>query len=232
MRDNDVESLGAAGRRRLFPPITDANWLVLRARRENFSRWLASLHLQNPHVLDVGGRLQPYRELLPSSCRYSSVDLWPSPLLSAVANAASLPFPENTFNLVICTQMLEYAPCPRQVVGEIHRVLAPGGTLLLSAPSIFPRDSEHDTWRFFPSAYRNLMAQFFDVEVLPEGGSVAGFARTTAVFARTSARYETLRSMLDFTLVPVLNILGVVGDKIIGGGDGTFTVNYSVRARK
>src|SRR5215831_7858806 len=144
MRDNDVESLRTAGRRRLFPPITDANWLVLRARRENFRRWLAEIDFQKPRVLDVGGRLQPYRELLPASCRYWSVDLRPTALLSAVANAESLPFQQDTFNLVICTQMLEYSQCPQQVVKEIHRVLVPGGTLLLSAPSIFPRDSEYD----------------------------------------------------------------------------------------
>src|SRR5262249_48358366 len=144
----------------------------------------------------------------------------------------SLPFPEGTFDLVICTQVIEYVPSPPQVIGEIHRVLVPGGTLLLSAPSIFPRDSEFDAWRFFPPAYRNLLAQFSEVEILPEGGSVAGFARTAAVFARTSARYEALRSMLDWTLVPMLNLLGAAGDRISGGGDGTFTVNYSVRARK
>ena len=232
MRDNDVESLRAAGRRRLFPPISDPNWLVLRARRENFSRWLNQLPLQNANVLDVGGRLQPYRELLPELCRYWSVDLRPTALLSTVADAELLPFQESTFDLVICTQMLEYAPCPQQVIDEIQRVLAPGGTLLLSAPSIFPRDSEYDRWRFFPAAYRSLMSQFSDVEILPEGGSVAGFIRTTAVFARTSARYDALRLILDFTLAPVLNILGLIGEKLAGGGDGTFTVNYSVRARK
>src|SRR5215470_12847068 len=232
MHVNEVEALQAAGRRRLFPPITDSSWLVLRARRKNFSRWLAALQLQNASVLDVGGRLQPYRELLSPSCRYWSVDLRPSALLSAVANAESLPFHEGTFDLVICTQMLEYAPSPQRVISEIHTVMKTGGTLLLSAPSIFPRDSEFDTWRFFPAAYRNLLAQFSDLEILPEGGSIAGVVRTTAVFARASAHYEALRSVLDFTLMPVLNVLGAAGDKLSSARDGTFTVNYSVRAKK
>lgn len=231
MHENDVESLRAAGRRRLFPPITDPNWLVLRARREHFRRGIATLNLQNARVLDVGGRLQPYRDLLPASCRYWSVDLRSTALVNAVADAESLPFQEKTFDLVICTQMLEYAPNPQQVVNEIHRVLAPGGTLLLSAPSIFPRDSEYDRWRFFPAAYRSLMGQFSDLQILPEGGTIAGFMRTTAVFARNSARYEALRLMLDFTLVPLLNVLGAIGNQI-SRADGTFTVNYSVRARK
>lgn len=232
MHENDVEALRVASRRRLFPPITDSSWLVLRARRKNFSRWLAALQLHNARVLDVGGRLQPYRSLLPDSCRYWSVDLRRSALLSAVANAESLPFQEGTFDLAICTQMLEYAPSPPRVISEIHRVLKTGGTLLLSAPSIFPRDSEFDAWRFFPAAYRNLLAQFSHVEILPEGGSIAGFLRTAAVFARTSARYEALRSVVDFTLVPVLNVLGAAGDKLSSGRDGTFTVNYSVRGQK
>lgn len=230
--DENLSSLKEAGRRRLFPRITDPNWLVLRRRREIFCRWLEQLQLQNPRVLDVGGRLQPYRELIPLPCQYWSVDLCPSALVSAVASAEWLPFPDNSFDLVICAQMLEYALHPAQAVREIHRVLRPNGTLLLSAPSIFPRDSEHDAWRFFPAAFRDLLTEFSETEILPESGSLAGLLRTIAVFAHNSARYEALRFLLDVSLVPALNLLGAGAQKLMLSGDGSFTVNYSVRARK
>jgi SAM-dependent methyltransferase len=231
-RDENLKSLREAGRRRLFPPITDPSWLVLRRRRDIFGRWLGELQPQNPKVLDVGGRLQPYRELLPLPHQYWSLDLSPSALVSAVGTAECLPFPENSFDVVICTQMLEYALHPAQVVREIHRVLHPNGTLLLSAPSLFPRDSERDAWRFFPAAFRSLLAQFSEVEVVPEVGSIAGLFRTVAAFTHNSARYETLRFLLDISFVPILNLMGAVADKVMGSRDGSFTVNYSVRARK
>jgi SAM-dependent methyltransferase len=231
-REDNVQLLHQAGRRRLYPRVTDPNWLVLRARREIFRTWIGRLDLQNARVVDIGGRIQPYRALLPNSIQYCSVDLSITDLVNAVANAESLPFADNTFDLAMCTQMLEYAPHPKQVLSEIHRVLPPSGTLLLSAPSIFPRDSGSDTWRFFPPAFRSLLAGFSEVEILPEGGSAAGFLRTLNVFVRNSAKFEFLRRALDFSLVPLLNLLGMGLDRLSRHRDGSFTVNYSVRARK
>jgi len=48
------------------------------------------------------------------------------------ANVESLPFEDGAFDLVLCTQVLEHAVDPAAVVRELARVLAPGGSLLLS----------------------------------------------------------------------------------------------------
>ena len=45
------------------------------------------------------------------------------------ANALSLPFPDDSFNLVVTSGVLEYLPL-REGLGELARVLAPGGHLL------------------------------------------------------------------------------------------------------
>ncbi len=197
-----------------------------------FRAWLQRLSLQGPRVLDVGGRIQPYRELIAVPCEYWAIDLWPTLLVSAVANAAGLPFADNSFDLVLCTQMIEYAPAVQDVVAEIHRVLRPRGVLFLSAPSMAPRDSEQDRWRFFPPALRQLLSGFSETEIVPECGSAAGMLRTVAVFFCMSARYEGLRVVLSFLLVPFLNVLGAVLDCLSGSKDGSFTVNYSVLAKK
>jgi len=47
-----------------------------------------------------------------------------------------LPFGEDTFDLVILTQTIEHLFNFHRVMGEIHRVLAPGGRLVLSIPNI------------------------------------------------------------------------------------------------
>lgn|GEM_PF-1543983 len=42
-----------------------------------------------------------------------------------------LPFPENAFDLVLCENVLDHARDPNRVIGEIHRVLRPGGAFFL-----------------------------------------------------------------------------------------------------
>src|SRR5258708_38527455 len=115
-----LEEIRKAGRERLYPSVTNPNWLVLRKRRDLFRRWLSELFPGRSLVLDVGGRVQPYRPLIPDA-RYIAIDLRTTPVVTVVANAWQIPFPYNTFDLAQCTQMLEYAPDPGAVISEIHR---------------------------------------------------------------------------------------------------------------
>jgi SAM-dependent methyltransferase len=206
---------------------------VLRKRRELFRRWLHESLGINPFVLDVGGRIQPYRPLIACAhARYVAVDLRPTPLVNVVANAEQLPLTSAVFDLVLCTQMLEYAPDPGLVVSEIHRVLRPRGLLLLSVPSAFPRDADEDRWRFLPAGIRQLLSSFSEVEVVPEGGSIAGLFRTVNVCLHMFAGYSAARMFLSYTIIPALNLMGLSLEKLVGSQSDGFAVNYSVMARK
>jgi SAM-dependent methyltransferase len=50
------------------------------------------------------------------------------------ADATHLPFPDNTFNLVIGNHIMEHIPDDRLAMREIYRVLQPGGTAVLQVP--------------------------------------------------------------------------------------------------
>ena len=123
-----LDTVNREGRERLYPALTNPSWLVLRRRREIFRKWLARVDGRDLDVLDVGGRIQPYRPLLEGRTRrYVAVDLRQTPLVSVVGRGEQIPFAEAQFDLVICTQVLEYIPEPAAVVAEIYRVLKPGG---------------------------------------------------------------------------------------------------------
>jgi 2-polyprenyl-3-methyl-5-hydroxy-6-metoxy-1,4-benzoquinol methylase len=53
----------------------------------------------------------------------------------AVANVLQLPFPDDTFDVVLSTEVIEHTPSPLTAVLELYRVLRPGGHLTLSTPN-------------------------------------------------------------------------------------------------
>jgi SAM-dependent methyltransferase len=218
--------------RRLYPSLRNPNWLILRQRRKIFEAGLHRLPESNLFVLDVGGRLQPYRALLGARVnRHVSVDPQVTPLVNVAATGQALPFRDEQFDLVICTQVLEYLPDPRQATSEIRRVLRKGGIAFLSVPSVFVRDNDKECWRFLPEGLRYILRDFEAVEVLPEGNSVTGLFRTVNVFLVSLMKPRFLLPVLQWTLVPLLNLAGRVLEKL-GGKNDVFTANFSVWARK
>lgn len=57
------------------------------------------------------------------------------PLKLLHSDAHRLPFRENSFDLVICTEVLEHVTNPRQVLREIKRVLKPAGVAIIEMDS-------------------------------------------------------------------------------------------------
>lgn len=228
-----LEDVMRQGRERLYPSLADPNWLVLKERRRIFERWLTQLSAGELDVLDVGGRIQPYRALIANRLRrYVAVDLHLTPLVNVMARGEQLPLADAEFNLVICTQVLEYVVQPSLVFAEIHRVLRPGGVLLLSAPSACIVDGEDECWRFLPAGLRHLLAGFSRVQVAAEGSSVAGLFRTVNACFDIFARHSAARSVYRHSLCPLLNLTGALAEKLSGRRNQQFAVNYSVLAEK
>ena len=54
-----------------------------------------------------------------------------APLELSNADALHIPYPEQTFDVVVSTQVLEYVDDIAAALSEVHRVLRPGGRVLL-----------------------------------------------------------------------------------------------------
>lgn len=54
-----------------------------------------------------------------------------------IENATNLSFPDNTFDIVICTHIYEHVPDPKKLFQEIKRILKPGGFCYLAAINKF-----------------------------------------------------------------------------------------------
>ncbi len=222
----------AEGVERLHPTLRNPDYLVLTERRNLLATWIETLPKEPLQVLDVGGRIQPYRPLLEGRLgTYIAVDPLATKLVDAVAVGEQLPFAAACFDLVICTQVLCYCTNPFGVVQEILRVLKPGGRLLLSSPAIFPKHAEHDRWRFFPSGLQLLLQEFSHVEVVAEGNSVAAVCRVIAVGLDQCLTGGLPHRLASSLLIPLTNRFGRRFDKL-NRGDTRFTTNYCAFARK
>jgi len=64
--------------------------------------------------------------------------LGPIPRLSLTqGDAMQLPFADNTFSHVVCSEVLEHLPDDGKAVAEMFRVLKPGGVLIVTVPSAY-----------------------------------------------------------------------------------------------
>ena len=52
-----------------------------------------------------------------------------------IANVENLPFPDASFDGVLCSSVLEYTRDPQLCLNEIARITKPGGALLISVPN-------------------------------------------------------------------------------------------------
>ena len=53
-------------------------------------------------------------------------------------DALHLPFPDGSFDRVICSEVLEHIADDRAAMAELARVLRPGGTMAITVPRFFP----------------------------------------------------------------------------------------------
>ena len=53
-------------------------------------------------------------------------------------DALHLPFPDATFDRVICSEVLEHIPGDLEAMSELARVLRPGGTMAITVPRFLP----------------------------------------------------------------------------------------------
>lgn len=139
-------------------------------------------------LLDVGCGAKPFAPLFAGRVtRYLGTDLSSSPYLAgarldAYARAEALPFRAGSFDTVLGLSMLTYLPEPLRMLEEAHRVLRPGGTLILEFTQMVPlHDEPHDYFRFTRYGAQHLLehAGFEPVEYLPIGGLWARVGLTT-----------------------------------------------------
>jgi methionine biosynthesis protein MetW len=111
------------------------------------ARLYATHIMKGQRVLDVGcgDGLTSGIWLRDRGCDYIGVDVSENAVRDSsnagfhaqkIEDAAKLPFPDDSFDVVVCIEVLEHLFSPHKAVEEIVRVLRPGGVLMLTVPNV------------------------------------------------------------------------------------------------
>jgi SAM-dependent methyltransferase len=97
------------------------------------------------------------------------LDIYKGKGVDVVGDAHSLPFEDNKFDLILCTEVLEHLHSPQIAISEMHRVLKKDGLLILTTRFIFPlHDSPNDFYRYTKFGLEYLFKEGWRIERLEE----------------------------------------------------------------
>jgi SAM-dependent methyltransferase len=128
-------------------------------------------------VLDAGSGRGGWRDVIRSGgAEYESIDFAPrgGDRPTWVGDVMRMPqVPDERYDAVVSHQVLEHLPRPWEALAEFHRVLRPGGALVISVPHLSRRhELPHDYFRFTQEGLASLLrdARFENIVVEPVGG--------------------------------------------------------------
>ena len=168
-------------------------------------------------VLDYGCADVPYRHFFGADADYVAADLPGNPAATLVLNDdATVPVPDDSFDAVMSTQVLEHVADPAAYLAECFRVLKPGGRLLLSTHGIFIYHPDPvDYWRWTCAGLRHVVEEA-GFEVVRFEGIIGLLA--TGIQLVQDAVYHHLPRPLRPLLALCLQTLAVLADKLEGQG--------------
>jgi 2-polyprenyl-3-methyl-5-hydroxy-6-metoxy-1,4-benzoquinol methylase len=126
-------------------------------------------------VLDVGAGTTSFcRNLLKDTCQYTTCDCFEHENIDVVCDIYQLgsAFAPQSFDTILCLEVLEHLQRPQEAVDQIFSLLKPGGTLLLTTPFNYPihtTEYTDDYWRFTASGLKQLLKGFSTATITPTG---------------------------------------------------------------
>lgn len=178
-------------------------------------------------LLDVGCGSKPFAHVFEGRVRrYWGTDLTASRYLGdarldAFASAEAQPFRDASFDTVLGLSMITYLPEPLRFLREVHRVLRPGGMLLLECTQMVPlHDEPHDYFRYTRYGASHLLEQagFEPVAFLPIGGlwSRVGLTLIAGLNRVNRGPTRVLTELPVRMLYIVIQVLAELMDRLFG----------------
>jgi len=111
-------------------------------------------------LIDIGCGDMPFREFVIDRVNvYDGLDIYPHSWVTYVGNVEDMfMVKDESYDTVLCLEVLEHVSDPFLAVREICRILKPGGVLILSVPHLSRlHDEPLDYYRFTQYGVQNLL---------------------------------------------------------------------------
>lgn len=212
-------------------------WFARRGLRRELGRHFPALAGE---VLDVGCGNKPYRHLIPAA-RYTGLDI-DNAFTRRVGAAdvfydgGAFPLPDASFDAVLCSQVLEHVFTPEKFLGEIRRVLRPGGTLLLAVPFLWDEHEQPQDFGRYSSFGLRALLERNGFTVVEQRKSVADFGAVTQLasawlFKVVQTRSKWVNLATQLVLIAPVNLLGALA-RLVTPRSEDFYLDNVVLARK
>lgn len=204
-----------------------------------------SLAAMHGTVLDVGCGDMPFRGLLPRDSAYTGLDVPQADDFGMQRHhdivsfdGISIPFDDESFDHVICTEVLEHAADPVVLIEEMHRVLRRGGSLVVTVPfSARVHHAPYDFHRFTVYRLAQMFSNFSSVEIRERGDDLSVIANKLIVLCMR-LRPTTMMSLWRLPLIALLAPFAIAALGIAhlslyrGWGSRSDPLGYAVMAVK
>lgn len=191
-------------------------------------------------VLDIGCGLKPYEALF-SLHEYIGIDLEggyrnnKDKKAIVFFNGLNIPYANDSFEVALCTEVLEHTENPDQLVEESYRILKKGGLLYLSAPLVWnEHEIPYDFRRFTQYGLEKILKKNnFKLEyILPTTSTFSALAQLFCAFIFESIKIKNslLKLFLTLFIFFPIQITALGLDKLIK--NNWITLGYVVKAKK
>lgn len=198
------------------------NKFIIKAARE--------CNKKNKKVLDIGAGELPYKGYF-NKCRYFTQDIINyNGVIDYVSDAKNIPVKNESFDYVICTQVMEHVQEPHLVIKEMYRILKKGGKVFLTTHGNFEEHGiPYDFFRYtrYGLKYLALSNHFKSVKIKPQGGrfiAVSKFIQT--LIPRILKNRYLVYIYYTIAIVPIffIHLVFFFLDKL--DKDKSLTLNY------
>ena len=148
-------------------------FLISKMTREHLGAFIAT-HASHMRTLDIGCANSPYASLFPNRVGF---DVHAEKGVDIIGDAHTLPFQDEEFEQILCTEVLEHLHTPQQALDEMRRVLKKDGTLILTTRFMFPlHDTPDDYFRYTKYGLQYLLRDWKILTLQEESSTIETFS--------------------------------------------------------
>jgi 2-polyprenyl-3-methyl-5-hydroxy-6-metoxy-1,4-benzoquinol methylase len=145
--------------------------------------------------------------------RYTGADVGQNSLgtVDVIADLSKVPLPDASFDVILCTEVLEHIPDTAAAFTELRRLCRPGGVVILTTPFMYPLHEEpHDFVRLTPHLLqrRAVEAGFTVSELTTHGDELQVLATVWCnLWSRSGTGDSRLRSAWNLMMRLPMNLM-------------------------